>query len=55
MDDDEINAFAEAWLRDNAGVLDEIVALMGDDPDTPYGAAIKAAISSMPDWKPPHT
>ena len=52
MDDEEISAFVEAWLRVNAGVVEEIVALVGDDPRTPYGAALEAALASMPDWKP---
>lgn len=52
MDDEEINAFVDAWLRDNAGVIDEIVALVGDHPRTSYGAALEAALASMPDWKP---
>jgi hypothetical protein len=52
MDDEEVNAFVDAWLRDNAGVLDEMVALMGDDLRTPYGAALQAALAAMPNWKP---
>lgn len=52
MDEEVIAAFVDKWLRDNAGVIDEIVALVGDDPRTPSGAALEAALAAMPGWKP---
>lgn len=52
MDDEAINAFVDAWLQENAGVIDEIVARVLDDPRSPQGAARQAALAAMPDWKP---
>ena len=45
--DREIEAFVAAWLTANAGVIDEIVALQGDDPTTAYGAAVEAAMATV--------
>jgi hypothetical protein len=45
--DKEIDAFVAAWLETNRSVLDEMVALQGDDPSTPYGAAVEAAMSTI--------
>jgi hypothetical protein len=50
--DEAINAFVAAWLRDNAAVLSEMVALQGDDPTTAYGAALAAAMAAVPPWSP---
>ena len=52
MDEEEISAFVDAWLRNNAGVIDEIVALVGDDRRTSYGAALENAFAAMPEWQP---
>jgi hypothetical protein len=48
MDDEELDAFADAWLRDHAAVLDEMVALVGDEPSSGYGAALEAALVATP-------
>jgi hypothetical protein len=45
--DREIEAFVSSWLTANAGVIDEIVALQGDDPTTAYGAAVEAAMGTV--------
>lgn len=44
--------FVAEWLRDNAAVLDEVVALQGDYLTTPYGAAVAAAMASVRSWDP---
>ena len=48
--DEAIDAFVAAWLRDNQAVLQEMVALQGDNPATPYGAAVAAAMATVPPW-----
>ena len=53
--DEEIEAFVAAWLADNQAVLDEIVAIQGDDPKTPYGAAVAAAMATIRTWDPNDT
>jgi hypothetical protein len=50
--EDAIEAFVSEWLKDNAAVLDEIVAMQGDDPTTPYGAAVAAAMATVRTWEP---
>jgi hypothetical protein len=52
---EEIDAFVAAWLADNQGVLDEIVAIQADDPKTPYGAAVAAAMATVRSWIPTDT
>lgn len=47
-----IDAFVATWMRDNGAVLDEIVALQSDDPRTPVGAALAAAMATVPLWSP---
>ena len=49
---EDSEAFVAAWLRDNDAVLSEMVALQGDDPTTPYGAALAAAMAAVPQWTP---
>jgi hypothetical protein len=48
--DDEIDAFVAAWMRDNCHVLEEIVHMQGDDPSTPFGAALAACLQNLPPW-----
>ncbi len=38
----EIEIFVSRWMRENAHVLEEIVHDQGDDPATPYGAAMQS-------------
>lgn len=49
---EEIDAFVASWLADHQGVIDEIVAIQGDDPRTPYGAAVAAAMATVGIWRP---
>lgn len=53
--DEGVEAFVAAWLADNQAVLDEIVAIQGDDPETPYGAAVAAAMATIRKWTPNDT
>lgn len=43
--DTHVEAFVERWLRDNAGIIAEIVTLQASDPSTPYGAALAAYLA----------
>jgi hypothetical protein len=46
--DEVIDAFVAEWLSEHEALLFEIVALQGDDPTTPYGAALAAALEATP-------
>ncbi|WP_292029785.1 hypothetical protein [Brevundimonas sp. UBA2416] len=48
--EDRIEAFIGAWMRDHRAVLEEIVLLQGDDPSTPYGAAMAACLDHAAPW-----
>lgn len=50
--DQEIEAFVSAWFQENAAVVDEVVALQGDNPASAYGAALAAAMATVPPWSP---
>ena len=47
----EIEAFIARWIRDNVHVLEEIMHLQGDDPSTPYGAAMETYLRSAETWR----
>jgi hypothetical protein len=49
----EIDAFIARWMRDNVHVLEEIMHLQGDDPSTPYGAAMVAYLDRASPWPKP--
>lgn len=49
---EDTDAFVATWLADNQAVIDEVVAIQGDDPATPYGAAVAAAMATIRTWSP---
>lgn len=50
--EDAIEAFIEAWMRENRHVLEEIVLIQCDDPSTPMGAAMAAYLERAVAWVP---
>jgi hypothetical protein len=50
--EEQIDAFIAGWLRENEAVIDEVVALQGDNPATPYGAAVAASMATVRSWSP---
>jgi hypothetical protein len=50
--DREIEAFIALWMRENAHVLEEILHAQGDNPSTPYGAAMATYLRDAVSWTP---
>ena len=44
---ESVGAFIEAWLQQNARVLEEAVRLEGAKPHTRYGAALARALAYL--------
>ncbi len=49
---ENVGTFIEAWLRKNAGVLEEVVRLEGSKPHTRYGAAVARALAYLSTKRP---
>ena len=43
----EARTFIEAWLRDNAPIIDDVVRLEGQRLGAPYGAAVARLFAAM--------
>ena len=50
--DSDVSKFVTNWMRDNAHVLEEIILLQGDNPNSAYGEALEHYFKVAPAW--PH-
>jgi len=49
--DGEVEAFIARWMNEHAGLFEEMLYLLGENPATPYGAAMQAYLQSAEQWE----